>query len=39
MKAEESKLSQVLTEGKIYEIPLYQRPNSWNEKHTQDLSK
>jgi uncharacterized protein with ParB-like and HNH nuclease domain len=37
MKAEESKLSQVLTDGKIYKIPLYQRPYSWNEKHTQDL--
>jgi uncharacterized protein with ParB-like and HNH nuclease domain len=37
MKAEECKLSKILTDSRVYEIPRYQRPYSWTEKHTQDL--
>lgn len=37
MKAEESKLSKVLTDSRVYEIPRYQRPYSWTEKNVQDL--
>lgn len=37
MKAEESKLTQVFSDSKTYEIPRYQRPYSWTEKHSQDM--
>ncbi len=37
MKAEESKLSKILTDSRVYEIPRYQRPYSWTEKNVQDL--
>ncbi len=37
MEAKESKLQEVLTDSRIYEIPNYQRPYSWSEKQVDDL--
>lgn len=37
MEAKERKINEILTENKLYEIPTYQRPYSWNEDNTRDL--
>ena len=33
MEASEKKINEILTENKIYEIPPYQRPYSWEKSH------
>jgi uncharacterized protein with ParB-like and HNH nuclease domain len=37
MKAAESTLSEILSSTKVYEIPEYQRPYSWECKHVEEL--
>ncbi|MDD2659692.1 MAG: DUF262 domain-containing HNH endonuclease family protein [Methylococcales bacterium] len=39
MKAEESKITDILTEDKKYIIPAYQRPYSWSHEQVEDLIK
>lgn len=39
MKAEESKILDILTENKKYVIPSYQRPYSWSPEHAEQLIK
>lgn len=39
MKAEESKILDILTENKKYVIPSYQRPYSWSAEHAEQLIK
>ncbi|MBE2917206.1 GmrSD restriction endonuclease domain-containing protein [Anoxybacillus flavithermus] len=37
MEASEKKINEILTENKIYEIPPYQRPYSWEKSHAREL--
>ncbi len=37
MEAKERKINEILTENRLYEIPAYQRPYSWDEEHSLEL--